>query len=343
MKALLLSAAEGLSSRIAALSQILGRRVAPDPAAVLDRSDSIRLSEPGRTSANGSCRLIRAADGWMALNLPRPDDWELVPALLCRSIQAPAWSVIEDQARNIPVRQLISQATDIGLAASAVSGTRRQSVLPDLYGRARSRPKPDGRLRVIDLSSLWAGPLCAGLLAEMGADVMKIECRNRQDPTHQLPAFSARLNRAKRRILMDFRAAGTAEELLRLVTSADVLVTNARPRALDQLGLSRDRLACANPDLIHVAITAHGWHGDSGLRVGFGDDGAAAGGLLSPGPDGDPAFTGDAVADPLTGLAAAAACLQAIAGSRVGLIDATLAGTAAGVAHGLHVPGGGTA
>ena len=93
---------------------------------------------------------------------------------------------------------------------------------------------------------------------------------------------------------------------------ADVVVTSARPAALERLGLSAERLKRKT----WVAITAHGAVGCGALRVGFGDDCAVAGGLVAW-VDGAPRFMGDALADPLTGVEAALAVL----GGGRGLID----------------------
>src|SRR3546814_9227938 len=97
-----------------------------------------------------------------------------------------------------------------------------------------------------------------------------------------------------------------------MVAEARVLITSGRPHALARLGLDEARVFNANPALLWIAITAHGWSGEAALRVGFGDDCAAAGGLVSWDED-DPRFIGDALADPLTGLFAATLALEALA------------------------------
>lgn len=329
MNAALVSAAGRLTARIAALSRALGREVTLDPAACLDRSDTIQLGRPGRTSPNGTCRLLRAADDWVALNLPRDSDWELVPALFGQQIDTPGWEKVEALVRGMLSDGLCRQAADLGMAASRVGETVSDTPYPafSLRGSLRRRT----RLRVVDLSSLWAGPLCGGVLAALGADVIKVETTARPDPTRNLPALNARLNGGKTLIQTDFGDADRRADIFDLICRADILVTSARPRALDQLGWSEARLRSANPGLIHVAITVHGFYGAAGLRVGFGDDAAAAGGLVDLAADGTPAFLGDALADPLTGLAAASGALAALCAGQGGLIDAALARTAAGI------------
>lgn len=339
MNPTLMAAAQRLIRRITKLSAVLGQRVSPDASDVLDRSESVHLHAPGRTSANQSCRLLKAADGWIALNLPRTSDWDLVPALLCRDGQNLSWTDIEHGVRALSAAQLVDQSTDLGLAACIVGETRRAEPFPHVCDQVRSRPRGNKRFKVVDLSSLWAGPLCAGLLAEIGADVIKVESLQRPDPTRRLPGLNSRLNGAKKLVALDFEPPAARSELMQLIRTADVLVTNARPRALDQLGLTRQALGQANPDLVHVAVTAHGWWDRQGMRVGFGDDAAAAGGLLAYDHDRAPSFIGDAVADPLTGLAATAVALEALIDGRAGLIDAALAHTAAGVATWLGLSG----
>jgi crotonobetainyl-CoA:carnitine CoA-transferase CaiB-like acyl-CoA transferase len=177
---------------------------------------------------------------------------------------------------------------------------------------------------VIDLSALWAGPLCAGLLAQAGSEVVRIESLGRPDPTPDAsPRLDAFLNGDKARLPLDLRSEAGRTRLRAEIDQADVLVTSARPAALAQLGLTPQRLS----HLTWVAITAHGFTGAAADRVGFGDDCAAAGGLLDQ-ELGEPRFLGDALADPLTGLEAA---LAVLAGQR-GLIDMAMARVAAAYA-----------
>ena len=91
-------------------------------------------------------------------------------------------------------------------------------------------------------------------------------------------------------------------------------------------------LFAERPGLVWVAISGYGWTGEAADRVAFGDDAAAAGGLVHWTPDGPPNFLGDALADPLTGLAAASGALQALAQGGGVIVDAALARIAAGAA-----------
>ena len=329
MTSLLLDAADRLCARIRRLSKRLGREIRPDAATCLDRSDVLRLSPPDRLSANGSCRLLQASDGWVALNLPRPSDWELVPALLEMPRMSTDWDEISEYVAAADRTGLLERAALLGLALASVGEVRAHDPIPALP--SFRRPATKRRLTGLDLSTLWAGPLCAGLLADFGVSMVRIENSARPDPATLLPAFDQRLNASKHRLHVDLSAPGTRQEILAAIANCDILVTNARPRALEQFGWSEAELRRENPGLIHVAITGYGSDGDAGRRTGFGDDAAAAGGLVGSAPDGSPCFLGDALADPLTGLAACASALEALLAERAGRIDAALARTAAGI------------
>ena len=177
----------------------------------------------------------------------------------------------------------------------------------------------------LDLSALWAGPYCGGLLAEAGHRVIKIESPDRPDPTaHHTPGLDVRINGRKERLSL----ALNGPELLSMIDGARVMITSARPHALARLGLDEERVFARNPNLLWIAITAHGWRGDAAMRVGFGDDCAAAGSLLRW-EDDRPLFIGDALADPLTGIMAATLAMEALEGQKAGLLDIALARTAA--------------
>ena len=121
-------------------------------------------------------------------------------------------------------------------------------------------------------------------------------------------------------------------QLRERIATADILIANARARAFEQIGLAPHIVFDLNPRLVWVAITGYGWSGPGASRIGFGDDTAAAGGLLRWTSAGQPRFLGDALADPLTGLAAAAATLAALEQGGGQLVDAALARTPAVIA-----------
>jgi crotonobetainyl-CoA:carnitine CoA-transferase CaiB-like acyl-CoA transferase len=176
---------------------------------------------------------------------------------------------------------------------------------------------------VVDLSALWAGPLCTRLLADRGAEVVKVESPTRPDGARTgPPAFFERLNAGKRSLVCDLRS----PELATLLRRADVVVVAARSRALGQLGLEPERFG----PRVWLSITGYGRDVD---RVAFGDDAAVAGGLVAH-DDRGPVFLADAVADPLTGVAAAAAVEAGLRSGGRWVVDAAMAGVAAWVAAG---------
>ena len=319
-----LLAADG--ERLRAAAQAISGQIEFDAQSLLRRDKALDLQPPSDWSPNRHCRLIEATDGWIAVNLAREDDVRSVPAWIGYAQNAAPWDAIIAAAKTQHCAALLAQAQLLGMPVAGVREANPATSHRLNTGHSASRSAP---LRVIDLSALWAGPLCGGLLAEAGAQVTKIESIGRADPSqHATPEHDARLNGRKQRITLDFSSADNLAQMIEMIAGADVLITSARPHALARLGLTPKLLFAANPCLIWVAITAYGWHGESAQRVGFGDDCAAAGGLLGWN-QGIPRFIGDALADPLTGVTSAIAALEALAAGRCGLLDVALAPTAA--------------
>jgi crotonobetainyl-CoA:carnitine CoA-transferase CaiB-like acyl-CoA transferase len=180
---------------------------------------------------------------------------------------------------------------------------------------------------VVDLSSLWAGPLCSRLLREHDARVVKVESKTRADGARNGPvAFFDLMHAGKEFTSIDF----TAEALRPLLLEADVVIEGSRPRALEQLGIDAREIIVDGPR-VWLSITGHGREEPQRNWVGFGDDAAVAGGLVGS-REGTPCFMGDAIADPLTGIAGAAAVLAALKDGGRWMIDCNLAGVAAYVA-----------
>jgi hypothetical protein len=326
-----------LIGQIEARAGTLGLTLDRDLLPLTERTGLLPLARAGLWSPNRACRLVQARDGWVAVNLAREDDRDLVPAWLGREPEEDAWALIVSAARERPWRALVAAACELGLPAAGVGEIMAASTDAPLLvaGRAGSTRRP---LRVVDLSALWAGPLCGAVLAALGAEVTKVESRSRPDAGRAAtPEFYARLNGAKGELTLDFRQAADRARLRQMILAAEVVITSARPRAFQQLGLAPDGLFAERPDLVWVAISGYGWRGEGADRVAFGDDAAAAGGLVAWTARGQPRFLGDALADPLTGLAAAAGALQALGAGGGAIVDAALARTAAGAAAELGV------
>jgi hypothetical protein len=315
---------------VARLTSDLGRRVDVAALGVTDRTGHLALDPPGRISPNRACRMARAADGWIAVNLAREEDRDLVPAWLHGEFDEDPWDQFERLAPGRACADLVADAVMLGLPAAAVGEIVRDRPGAELtlQGPARRGREPKA-LKVVDLSALWAGPMCGAILAAMGAQVLRIENTGRPDPTRgSTPEFYRRLNGEKRELTLDFRDSGDRLRLREAVFAADVVIAGARPRAFPALGFSPDEVAARGG--VFVAVTGYGWTFEGGARVAFGDDAAAAGGLVRWTERGEPHFLGDALADPVTGLAAAIGALEAVQAGAAGLVDAGLAPCAAG-------------
>lgn len=299
-----------------------------------ERAVHMGLWRRGATSCGGSCRLLAALDGYLAVSLARDEDFEAIPAWLeldHTPANAPAaWSAVTGAAAVRDPGELVARAALLGLPVARVGeAASRPGVVRLPLGDAPAREAAG--LLVVDLSALWAGPLCGDLLAGSGATVIKVESRDRPDGARRGPAaFFDLLNGRKRCVALDFHETAGAGVLHALVRRADVVIEASRPRALEQLGIHAvDEVRDGGPQ-VWVSITGYG-RADPGARVAFGDDAAAAGGLVVW-QDGAPMFCADAVADPITGLAAANACLDALSSGGRWLLDVSMAGVCAGIA-----------
>jgi hypothetical protein len=309
-----------------------------------ERAALMGLWRRGATSCGGSCRVFPCADeGFMAVSLPRDEDVEMVPAWLeldTTPTSVPAmWTAVAANLRERDTDLLRQRAQLLGLPVARVGeathsggSPRRPGVLATRLGEAPSRTDVNGSL-VIDLSALWAGPLCGDLLAGSGGTVIKVESTQRPDGARRgARAFYDLLNGRKRSVALDLQTPQGVRILHALVGRADIVIEASRPRALAQFGLdAHDAVASAHGPQVWVSITGYGRSGENAHRVAFGDDAAAAGGLVTQSADG-PLFSADAIADPLTGLTAAAACLDQLHSGGRWLLDISMADVSAGLA-----------
>lgn len=294
-----------------------------------ERAAVLGLRRGGRVACGGATRLLATRDGWVAVALPRRSDLELLPAWLGipePSTGGAAWDPVADAVAARGTRELVAGARLLGLACAGVGERTGTAGLP---AEPADLAAVRGRL-VVDVSALWAGPLCAELLAAAGARVVKVEDVARPDGARRRPRFYDLVNGRKASVALDFSSAEGRAALASLLRSADVVVTSARRRAFEQLDLDPATLMAAGArPTVWVAITSHGW---ASPRVGFGDDAAAAGGVVAWHPDdGAPRFAADALADPLTGAVAAVRATLALAAGTPAFVDCPLAGCAAAV------------
>ncbi len=317
-----------------------GARLDIDASVLGGRAHLLNLQRGGLKSCNRSCRLLEARDGWIALSLPRPSDIEMLPAWLGIDVDADPWLAAGHRIKRFDRAELMAMAEDLPLAFAVLPGTA-EAAAPAAAAAANTHrsatPVRGGRNDsplAIDLSALWAGPLCGQLLRQAGARVIKVESAARPEPARQAsPAFFDLLNAGKESLVLDFGNAVHRDLLRALIEAADIVISSARPRALEQLDLDPAEWVRERPALIWIAITAHGWQGADRQRVGFGDDAAVAAGLVATDDDGRPAFVADAMADPLTGMAAAAAALRAHLQGAGGIHDINLRRCAERVAN----------
>lgn len=147
---------------------------------------------------------------------------------------------------------------------------------------------PLAGIRVLDLGAIIAGPFAASLLAELGADVIKVEPLG--GDSFRGPGFAA-YNKGQRGIALDLQHADGRGAFLRLVATADIVVDNYRPGVLGRLGLRYDDLAAVNPAIVALSVTGFGEGGPLGQEAGFDPVLQAMSGMMSAqGGDGDPVF-----------------------------------------------------
>lgn len=207
----------------------------------------------------------------------------------------------------------MSDASGQALAVSAIQGGSSRFVDgADIFSG----------LRVVDLTHVLAGPYCTRLLADLGAEVMKVERPGIGDESRYLPhvlgpghsGYFLQYNCGKRSIALDFKEPDQLEILRRLIASSDVVVESFRPGALAKAGLGYEALRELNPRLVMCSISAYGQTGPRALDPGHGLMAEALGGVLDMNgdPDGPPMPPGIAAADIAAGVFAFGAIAAAL-------------------------------
>ena len=283
-------------------------------------------------SAGGSARLMPVADGALAVNLPRASDWELIPAWLEQDLpEGAGWDELALALTTRSAGPLIEQAHLLGMAVALANPPAATPV--DDWLDPTETGSPAGRTpSVIDLSALWAGPLCSRLLQYCGAEVTKVESLRRPDGARfGNRRFFERLNAGKRHVQLDLASPTGQHALAELIRGADIVIESARPRALQQMGIYWQAFVEARPELIWISITGYGRDEPQSNWVAFGDDAGAAAGLshVMRTATGSYQFAGDAIADPLTGIHAALAGWQRWCSGEGGLAALSLRDVAA--------------
>jgi len=187
-------------------------------------------------------------------------------------------------------------------------------------------PRPLAGIKVLDLSRVLAGPWAGQLLADYGADVLKVERPETGDDTRswgppwwgtgddRVAAYFVCANRGKRSVAIDLASPGGLQQVRELARDADVLIENYKVGQLARYGLDAASLQAINPSLIYCSITGYGQTGPLSDRAGYDFAIQAEGGLMSitGEPDGEPQKVGVAVTDLMTGVYATTAILAAL-------------------------------
>ena len=288
-------------------------------------------------SVGGSCHLMLTSDEqWVAINLARTEDHELLgiffPKISRRENQIDI-AQVRHEVRRCTATVLIDYAIEVGLPISRLGEVTNKYSVCELPIAIQQFEKQldltlSSQLRVVDLSSLWAGPLCSQLLQRCGHLVTKVESLHRPDGARfGNPDFFAALDADKDHVEIDFHSEHGINQLRELISNADVVIEGSRPRAMQQLGIDADQIVREAQPQVWLSITGCGRSGMAGQRVGFGDDCAVAGGLVDETSDG-PQFLGDAIADPISALVAATGVLRAVQQQKPCLLGVSLAESA---------------
>jgi hypothetical protein len=264
----------------------------------------------------------------LTVNLCRPEDLRSVPAVVGHELHADAWHELSRHAADRAAAEMAAAAQLVGIPAAVLGASAPLALRLRRLGPPGEAPK-----LALDLSAMWAGPLCARILHQAGWHVLKIEDNRRPDGARSGPAaFYRSLHDGIPALRLDFGTASGRAELGRLAELAGVVVESSRPRALRRLGLVAGDWLAAAPGRVWVSVTGYG-RDDPLQRVAFGDDAAVAGGLVAWAADGTPVFCGDAIADPVTGMTAGLAALAATADGGGWLADVAMAGVCADLAR----------
>jgi hypothetical protein len=290
-----------------------------------ERAAELNIAPHASFSANNACRLLPTLDGHLALNMARTEDWSLLPAWLQQPVAD--WTEVTAAVAQRSAVELLDRGRLMGLALSAPEQPRQFSWRDDICPASKTSGVPP---RVVDLSALWAGPLCSHILARCGFEVIKVESKQRPDGARQgSPVLFAALHEDKECRRYDFSDVKDLARLHDLLVSADIVIEGSRPRALHSLGLDYERISARSisdgrPAKLWLSLTAYGRELPFGHWVGFGDDVAIAAGIVDRSNSAAPEFIGDAIADPLSGLLSSLVVLDLQQKQQSGLVDFSL-------------------
>src|SRR4051812_19001577 len=196
-------------------------------------------------------------------------------------------------APNAPAPAAQRSASSSSVSTAAIMGARYDRPVTETTAQG-----PLAGVRVLELSTVLAGPYCAMVLADLGADVIKVEpvegdptrgygppwVETRPTdgfPTERVAAYFLSVNRNKRSLRLDLRQSEAHDVMRRLIDRSDVLIENFRPGGLARVGFDDKALQEANPKLVHLAVTGYGPDGPDAAKPGFDFIAQAVGGLMS--------------------------------------------------------------
>ena len=296
-----------VTDELAAVTRAVGREVRADPAELIaGRAALAGFARQGQVSPGGLTRLLPTADGWCAVTVSRIADVECVPAIVgvlgldalallhqpsgrrsgLAAVRAAAWSALTIAAGSRSATEVAEAAQLLGVPAGALPLTpepapwppwRATRIAPPAATPAAAASASLDSAVVVDLSAMWAGPLCARLLGLAGARVIKIESPDHPDGARSgNQRFYDWLHAGHKSAAFPFRTDSVSAALTSLLARADVVIESSRPRALAGLGVAPGMIP-HKPGQVWLSITGHGR--DEPDRVAFGDDAAIAGGL----------------------------------------------------------------
>jgi len=314
------------SDRIASLSGLT---------VVGERGSARDFEIRGRRSAGvGGSYLNPTRDGsWFALTIMREEDRAYLPALFGKEgMESASEPEIAAEILLHDSTDLLSRGRALGLpVACADEIPASPPVTVMARGDRRERPEAHRPL-VVDMSSIWAGPLAGHLLWLAGAEVIKVENPRRPDMIRSSdPQTFAVVNQGKHCVAADLTQADQRDRVVALIRQADIVLESSRPRALHHLGVDAEELVREVPGLVWLSITGHGATGEAANWVGVGNDCAVAGGLSRAlaQATGEIGYVGDALADPLTGITAALEGWRAYASGEAARIGFSMSAIAA--------------
>jgi len=283
------------------------------------------------TSAQWQAReLVRTAEAGRRVETTLGPPFAVGETAYCAAQPSPVLrrgAAAEQAARAIEQRWRRRAAASTGPTAGA-DGSRAGTPAP-------ARPGPLSGLRVVDMTTAWAGPFAARSLAHLGAEVIKIDAPSHTDSWRGAPEGGAARHypdgdpgrhpwnrcvlfntqgQGKLSLGLDLKIAGARKIMLRLAEVSDVLIANFTPGVLDRLGIGYDALSARNPRIVVVEMPAFGPGGPDSGHQGMGKTMEAACGMASlmGYGEGPPVLTGPAYLDPIGGLSAVAATLVAL-------------------------------